>query len=200
MPSENLAVLKNLTQSLKPLLHKYKLLEDIIIFGSLVREKAHPKDIDLALLAHTKDEPQLEKIEEEIRNLFPDFKIDITIITLKELYAHVWLFIMQEGWSIAQEAFLSALYGIQPTVLYKYSLKMLTPVQKVQFDRGMTKMLQDLKGIRLTRTVVLVPLQKSEQFEEFLKTWKIEFETQRYTLMPEYRKQEKFHSYSGRHK
>lgn len=181
-------MLKSLTQSLKPLLKKYELIEDIIVFGSFVREKAHPKDIDIALLVHEKDELKLEKIEEEIRKLFPEFKLDLVLLTIKEIYSPLWLSILCEGWSVAQEDFLPVLCGIQPTVLYKYSLKTLTPVQKVQFDRGMKLLLDNLKGTRLTRTVVLIPLQASEQFEEFLKTWKLKFETQRYTLLQEHRK------------
>lgn len=188
MHSENSAVLKKLSQKLKQLLPNYKLIEDIIIFGSLVREKTHPKDVDIALLVHERDEEQLEKIEKELRSLLEGFKIDITILTVKEVYSPLWLSIMKEGYSVSNEEFLPTLYGIKPEKLYKYSIKMLTPVQKVQFDRGMRKMIEDLSGIRLTRTVILIPFQKSKRFEEFLKTWKIEFETQRYELLPEHQK------------
>lgn len=170
---------------------KYKLIEDIIIFGSLVREKTHPKDVDIALLVHERDEGPLEKIEDELRSLFEGFKIDITILTVKEVYSPLWLSIMKEGYSVSNEEFLPILYDIKPEKLYKYSIKMLTPVQKVQFDRGMRRMVEDLSGVRLTRTVILIPFQKSERFEEFLKTWKIEFETQRYELLPEHQKTQK---------
>lgn len=183
-------MLKGLSQKLKPLLKKHKFLEDIIIFGSFVREKAHPKDIDLAFLVHEKT-TAVEDVEEESRKLLPEFRIDIIVMTLKEIYSSLWLSIITEGWSVAQDAFLPGLYGIQPSILYKYSLKTMTPVQKVQFDRGMKILLEELEGIRLTRTIILIPLQKSGQFEDFLKTWKIEFETQRYTLLPEHQKTEK---------
>lgn len=167
---------------------KYKLIEDVIIFGSLAREKTHPRDIDIALLVHERDDRQLEQIEDELRYLIDGFKIDITILTIKDLYSPLWLSIMKEGYSVSNDEFLPTLYNIQPSKLYKYSIKMLTPVQKVQFDRGMRKMVENLNGVRLTRTVVLIPLQKSERFEEFLKTWKIEFETKRYELLPEHQK------------
>jgi len=172
-------------------LQEYKFLEDIIIFGSVAREKTLPKDIDLAILVHARDEAQLEKIEEEVHRVLPEYKIDVTVLTVKEIYSPLWLSIMKEGYSVSNEEFLSALYNMQPTKLYKYSIKMLTPVQKVQFDRGMRKMIEDLQGIRLTRTIVLISFQKSERFEEFLRTWKLEFETQRYELLPEHQKIQK---------
>jgi len=181
-------MLKSLTLKLKPLLQKYNALRDIIIFGSLVREKSHPKDIDIAVLVCEKDEAMLEKIENEIKDSFVELEIDITVLAIKDIYSPVWLSIISEGWSVAREEFLPALYNISPSKLYKYSIRMLTPVQKVQFDRGLKAMIDDLGGVRMTRTVVLIPLQKSEPFEEFLRTWKIDFETRRYNLLPEYQK------------
>src|SRR3989344_4761377 len=188
MPYENLEKLKNWTQRLKPLLNKYNFVEDIILFGSFLREKTMPKDIDIALLIHTQDSPSTESIETEIRNRIMEIQIDFTILTIKDLYSSLWLSIMQEGWSVAKEQRLAELYEIEPVKLYKYSIKHMTPVQKVQFDRGLKKMIENLQGIRLTRTVVLIPLQRSEAF---LKTWKIEYETRRYELLPEHRKTEK---------
>ena len=191
MHLENSEKLKSWTQQLKPLLNKYNILQDIVLFGSFLREKTRPADIDIALLVQEKDENQLEKIEEEIRSLLPEHGIDITVLTLKDLYFPLWISIIQEGWSIAKEQYLAQLYEIEPVKLYKYSIKHMTPVQKVQFDRGLKKMTENLQGIRLTRAVILIPLQKSEAFEAFLKTWKIEYETQRYELLPEHRKTEK---------
>ena len=184
-------MLKSLTRILKPLLQKYKILEDIIIFGSLVREKPNPKDIDIAVFIHEKNEAIIEKIEKDIKDALTEFEIDITILTVEDIYSPLWLSITYEGWSINKEEFFSVLYNIMPSKLYKYSIRMLTPVQKVQFDRGLKAILNDLGGIRMTRTVVLIPLQKSEMFEEFLKTWRIEFETRRYSLLPEYQKPSK---------
>lgn len=184
-------MLKSLMKSLRPLLKKHRILEDVIIFGSFVRGKSFPKDVDVALLVNYKDENKIDGIESEIRKMLPQFKIDISILTIKDFFHPIWVSIIKEGFSVAKEQYLSSLYGIKPCTLYKYSLKMLNPVQKVQFDRGLKKVIEQLKGIRLTRTVVIIPLNKSEQFEEFLKTWKIEFEARRYSLLPDIKKTEK---------
>ena len=75
-------------------------------------------------------------------------------------------------------------------VLYKYSLKKLKPVQKVQFTRGIKSTLKDTKGKILSRAVVLVPLNKKIEFDEFLLTWNLFYETQSYELFPILRKGE----------
>jgi|SRR3989344_1160205 len=192
MPYEKSQILEKLTQKLKKLLKNYKILEDIIIFGSLIREKSNPKDIDIALLVNQKNEFEIDRIKEEINKIIPDLNIDASaVISIKELYHPIWISIIKEGFSISKGKFFSDIYGIKATKLYKYSIKKLTPVQKVQFDRGLGVLIKKLEGIKLVRTIALIPLEKSEQFEEFLKTWGIEFETQRYNLLSDYQKHEK---------
>ena len=192
MHLENSTVLKSLTESLKPFLQKYKVIEDIVIFGSLAKKKSLPKDVDIALFVREKKEAAIEKIEEEIRTILPKLKIDFLSIDISDIFSPIFLSVTKEGFSVSKEEFISVLQGIKPVKLYKYAMLMLNPVQKVQFDRGLRKIVQEVDGIRVARSVVLIPLQNSELFEEFLKTWKIVFETKRYELIPEYKKRETF--------
>ncbi len=83
---------------------------------------------------------------------------------------------------------MSEIYNVKPATLFKYSLKKLNNVQKVQFERGMKKVL-DKEGIILTRSVILVPIQKESEIIELLKTWKIYYECQEYELLPTVRKE-----------
>ena len=174
--------MKDLAKKLKALLKKYEILEDIIFFGSFVKGKSKPKDIDIALLVHEKGKTDI--IEDDILKLL-DKKIDFTVLSIKDIYSSVWLSLLKEGYSVLKNKYLHELYDVTPCILYKYSLKTLTPVQKVQFDRGLNKILKEVKGTRLIRTVVIIPLSESGKFEAFLKTWKMEYETQRYELIPE---------------
>lgn len=180
--------LKSLSQSLKPLLKKYELLEDIIFFGSFVKGKSKPRDIDVALLIHNKDESLINEIGKEISKNLQGIKADFTLFTLKDIYSEVWLSVITSGYSISRGAFLREIYGIAPCKLYNYSLRSLNPVKKVQFSRGLKAISYGIGGIRLSRAMVIIPLENSERFEEFLKTWDINFETRRYELLPEYRK------------
>ncbi|MEW6062924.1 MAG: nucleotidyltransferase domain-containing protein [Nanoarchaeota archaeon] len=185
MLSKRLIQLKDLTRKLKPLLKKYDVLEDIIIFGSFVKEKIEPKDIDIALFVSKIDEKLIENIKNEIIPLIKNLKIDFTILSIKQIYSGVWLSLLKEGYSIGKENFLYKIYKIQPLIMYKYNLSSLTAIQKVQFSRGLNKILKDTTGIKLSRTIILIPISYSEMFEEFLKTWKIEYETKKYELLPE---------------
>jgi len=182
---KNSLELKDLTKKSKPLLKKYDILEDIIFFGSFVKEKTRPKDIDIALLVSKKDERKINKIIKDIQKIIKNIKIDFVSLSIKDVYSSVWLSVIKEGYSVSKENFFHKIYGVQPSILYKYNLTSLTNVKKVQFDRGLNKILKHLEGVRLTRTIVIIPLQRSESFEEFLKTWEIEYETSRYELLPE---------------
>ncbi|MDI6737563.1 MAG: hypothetical protein QME12_03535 [Nanoarchaeota archaeon] len=192
MQSEMLEKLKSWSQSLRPLLKKYELLEDIIFFGSFVKGKSKPKDMDVALLVCRKDESLINEIEKEILKNLQGLKADFTVFTLKEIYSEVWLSVITSGFSVSRGAFLREAYGIAPCKLYKYALTSLSPVQRVQFSRGLKAVSEETKSTRVSRAIVIVPLENSERFEEFLKTWDIDFETRRYELLPEYRKQGSF--------
>ena len=165
-------------------MRRYDVLEDIIFFGSFVKEKAAPKDVDIALLMSKKDEKKIELITKEISAII-SARIDFTIISISEIYSSVWISLLKEGYSVKNEEYIANVYDIKPIILYKYSIKSLNPVEKVQFDRGLNQVLKETDGKRLVRTVVLMPLQKSEEFEAFLRTWEIEYETRRYELLPE---------------
>ena len=84
--------------------------------------------------------------------------------------------------------FLYELYKIKPMVLYKYSLKKLTNVQKVQFERGLKKTVGK-QGVVLTRSVILVPLLLKNEMKSFFENWNIYYETQEYELVPLLRKE-----------
>ncbi len=171
------------------MLKKYR-IQDIIIFGSAVKGKTVPGDIDAALLVKEKNEKTIEAVKDEFGKII-DYKIDFVVLSIEDIYSPVWLSILKEGFSVAKGKFLHEIYGIEPSVLFKYGLKSLDRVKKVQFARGLNEILKDTKGTRLLRTIVLIPLKNSLRFEDFLKTWGLEYETKRYELLPEIQKQKR---------
>ena len=160
-------------------------LIDIIIFGSLVKG-GFPKDIDIALVV--KEKIDLINLKKKIRNTI-DKNLDIQIIDIWSLYSPLWLTIIKEGFSIRKNKYLFEIYKIKPKILYKYSLKKLNNVQKVQFERGIKNIIKD-KGAFLTRSVILIPITFKNEIEEFLKRWDIYYESQEYELLPLLRKEE----------
>ena len=153
------------------------------MFGSFVKDgTAH--DIDLALVV--KEKKDFLETKKEIKKIIKK-ETDFQIVDLESIYSPIWLTLIKEGFSVKKNKFLSEIYNIKPAVLYKYSLKKLTNVQKVQFDRGMKNLLSK-EGTVLTRSVILIPLQMKNRVQEFLKSWNIYYESQEYELLPLLRK------------
>ena len=169
---------------LRKLLNKYKTIDDVIVFGSIVKGSSEPKDLDVALVL--KKEEDIAKIKEDIRNISKNADIEL----INSIYNTLWVVLMREGFSVRQNKFLFEIYKLEPVVLYKYSLKKLNPVQKVQFTRGLKKILADTKARILSRSIVLAPINKKIEFDEFLSTWNLTYESQSFELFPMLRKGE----------
>jgi len=174
----------NYQKQLKKLLNEN--IIDIIIFGSFVKGGT-ANDIDIALILKNKTN-NISDIKKKIEVIFKK-KIDIQIITIDSLYSSIWLTLIKEGFSVKNNKSLVELYKIKPSVLYKFSLIKLNNVQKVQFERGLKKVLKD-NGVILTRSVVLIPLVIKNEMVDFLKNWNIYYESREYELLPVQRKEE----------
>lgn len=165
------------------------------MFGSFVKEKAFPEDVDIAAI--TKPAILPADVERETKEILDSVqrgfgkrisKIHLQVVNAADVSKEpIFLTLIKEGYSVREEKFLRDVYDITPEVLYKYSLANFTNVQKVQFDRGLKTVLAECEGEKLGRTVALVPLDASSAFEEFLKTWKLEFEKRRFELLGERR-------------
>lgn len=176
--------LRSYLQKLRKLLNQYKTIDDIIVFGSIVKGSSEPRDLDIALIL--KDETNIAEIKEDIRKISHEADIEI----VNSIYNPLWVVLMREGFSVRQNKFLFEIYKLEPVVLYKYSLKKLNPVQKVQFTRGLKSILADTKAKILSRSIVLVPMNKKIEFDDFLLTWNLTYETNSYELFPILRKGE----------
>ena len=171
--------MKKLIKKLKTLL-KNKEIIDIIVFGSAVKNKIKPGDIDIAVLSKEKD-PNMRQI---VKKLIPES--DVQLVSLDDISKNIFLTLIKEGYSIKKNEYLHNLYNIKPIKLYKDSLKQLTPSKKVMFERGIKK----IKGIeRLSNRVVLVPIEFNSEFEDFLKQWDLDIDTKEYELVPFMRKE-----------
>jgi predicted nucleotidyltransferase len=174
--------MKNYQKKLKKLLNDN--IMDIILFGSFVKE-GNANDVDIAIVV--KENQNLLKIKKEIKKIIKK-EIDLQVIDLESIYSPLWLTLIKEGFSVKKNKSLAKIYGIKPAMLYKYSLKKLSNVQKVQFNRGLKYLLTN-EGTILTRSVILVPLTIDNKTKEFLKSWNIYYESQEYELLPILRKE-----------
>ena len=171
-----------LAKKLKPVL-KNKEIIDIILFGSFVKGSLNSSDLDVIILSNTVTKSD---VKEEITRL-TEKQVDIQILKLDDYDRFIWLTLIREGFSVKHMKYLSEIYNIKPSVLYQYSLKSLSQSKKVMFDRA----IKNFKEIeRLSNRVILVPINRSSDFNDFLAHWDIDFESKEYHLLPLLRKEE----------
>ena len=159
---------------------------DIIVFGSLVKGKLTPRDIDVSVifLQGTLKE-RLDTIQ-EIKNRLKtkiDLNIDIKQTLLKELFSPEFLArtgILLEGFSIFNNKKFCQTLGFESFTLFWYNLKALTHTQKVKFNyilsgRNQSGVIDLMKGKRLASGVIKIPIEYSLEFEKILKDNKISY-------------------------
>ena len=171
---------QELRKSLKKLLIRYKEIQDFIIFGSLVKGKSAPKDVDIALVIEKKD----ISLVGEVKNQLKIKNLDIEMVKPEEIYqTRLGLTLISEGFSIKSNKFLREKLGISPMKIYIYGIKHLTQTKKVFFGRGLNQMIKDMKCVKLGAGSVMVPIHQSSKFEDFLNTWSLKYKTKEYLVL-----------------
>lgn len=166
-----------LKKSLKKLLTKYKNIADIIIFGSFVKDKFNPKDIDIAIISREKDLAFIGEISSEL----PE-KTHLEVLFPEQIYkTKLGLAIISEGFSVKENRFLREMVGIKPQKIYSYDLGGLTQSEKRQFNRALKKHLAETKGERLGAGSVMIPIEKTGFFENFLDAWHLKLKARNYS-------------------
>ena len=159
---------------------------DIIVYGSIIKGKIEARDIDILIIFKEKPLNERavitqrfkEKISKKIGN--PDIKT----INLSELFGANFLArqsILTDGYSIIDRMPLSKKMGFLSYSLFTYNLKNLDHNNKTKFTysligRGKNQgILKKLNSKPLGKGAVLLPIQNSSFFEDFLKEWKINY-------------------------
>lgn len=165
---------------------KDKSIFDIIIYGSAVKGKLAPEDIDIAVIFKGGNlRERLEKIQSIKNRLKPlNKKVDIKQLTLEDLFSSAFLAkegIILEGISIFRNKSFSETMGFKSSTLFWYSLQGLTHTQKVKFNyilagrNTITGIIKEFQIERLANGAVKVPIRKSIEFEEILRINKINY-------------------------
>lgn len=151
---------------------------DIILFGSVVKGKTTPKDIDIALILYK--EPT-EKLRQKI-NQFKEFHI--SVIPAKEFFVNpptIVNTLLREGYSLKNKKALAENFAFLNRVLFKYDLAHLSESLKVKIvnilrgKKGEKGLVETNKGEWLANQVFFVPVVSDKLFEEFFNHFKIKF-------------------------
>jgi len=176
---------KKLFSELNLLLKKYRgVLLDIIVFGSSVRGKKFPKDLDIILFfRNTEDEDVVYAIRKflEGKGVVPDIiSKDYDSLFDKNFLGRES--ILSEGFSVLHNGFLSQKAGYSNGVLLKYDLRGLTKSKRILFyyalhGRNGAKGVVDVLGLRkMFDGAVFCPVNNLEDAKSFFIHHNILFE------------------------
>ena len=156
---------------------------DIILFGSSVRGKEKPEDIDLLLIY--KDKIILD-LSYKLRKMIEEHNLKVEIIskTYNESFSSTFLArtsILSEGFSITRNNGIAEGFGYSNFMLYKYSLKGFSKSDRMRFyyslygRNGNNGIIKNLNLSKFSGTILLSSIDKSEQVKEFFENWKINY-------------------------
>jgi len=162
---------------------KDKNVIDIILFGSLAREKEKPEDIDIAVILP--DDIEVDRLEKQI---FAKMKlpVHITVLKLKTLFKEtLWKTIIHEGISLINNKSISEKLGFESYVLFWYNLAKLKTIDKVRFSHALfgrsdgNGLLKKSNGKSLGKGVLLIPVDKEDEIRDLFYEWELPFERRR---------------------
>lgn len=182
---QKLHQLKDLSKKFK---RKYfKEIQDIILFGSAVKSKLNPRDIDVCIISFYRNSI-IEQIVLEFGGKAGS-KVHVTYVPLSEFPKHsLFKTLIHEGLSLLTGKALHESLGFEPYILFWYELSSLKQTQKVKFFyalKGRAKqngILKEVNGKYLGKGVILVPVRFDNEMQDFFKQWHIDFNRRRLFL------------------
>lgn len=157
---------------------------DIVIYGSSMKGKTEPNDIDIMVIFKKgKLKDRLEKIQSIKKKIRLDKKIDIKGMLLEELFQEHFFNrsgIFFEGVSIFNGKPFSNKIDFKSFTLFTYNLRNKTHNEKVKFNyilsgRKDTGVVEWLEGKHISPGSIQIPIKNSLEFEEILKKHKISY-------------------------
>ena len=172
-----------LRNKLKILADKNLEVADILIFGSTIRGKEKPNDIDIIVLFKDKINKETEyairkELEKNYKNVSITSKTEKTSLDKAFDARESLLF---EAQSLITEKNLAEEYGFHSFGMFKYNFGNWDKLKKTKFyyalngrgnKEGIASM---LNCIKLSDSLILAPLEKIEAFKEFLDSWGINY-------------------------
>ncbi len=161
--------IKLIKNKLKKYLKNKKIL-DIIVFGSFVKGKEVPNDIDIAVISDEKFEINIPNFHVVFLKCSDFFNNPPTLINT----------LFREGYSLKNNKYFSEIYGFSSRVLYKYELRNLSASNKVKIvnllrgkkEKGLVK---ENKGEWLANQIFVVPVENESIFERLFINFKIKY-------------------------
>ncbi len=166
---------------------KDKAIFDLLVYGSMVKGKAKPNDLDLIVIFRTGSlKERLKKIQQIKRKVTSFKSIDIKGILWEELFQEDFFArsgILLEGISLFDARSFAEKMGFSAYALFTYRLIDQSHTSKVKFNyllrgRNGPGILEKFGGKHLSPGTVQIPLAKSLEFEEILQSNNFQYQKQ----------------------
>lgn len=183
--------MKKLEKSLKSLLEKERFLVDIFLFGSALKSKEKPGDVDVIALFRDRNFEKMEDILYSIKKIGDGLGLDIHVepIIVDNVFGEkVYTSIIHEGFSIRFMKFVRDALNFRSYILFTYNLEGKKQSEKVRFSYalyGRKKgggLLGALKGKVVGKSSILVPVEKQEAIKPFFVEWGVRYKEQRASI------------------
>lgn len=161
---------------------------DIVLFGSAIKGKSNPNDIDLCIVFRDKVDVNIVK---EVELMVGD-EFHVSSLVVDNFFTNVHTLaktIFFEGKSILTNTNLSESLGLSGWLLYSYNLPKEDHSRKVRFvyllrgrknDNGLVKR---WGGEFISNSAFMLPVNKDNEAQDVFNTWKIDFKRRKVLLM-----------------
>ena len=163
---------------------RFEEILDIIVFGSTIRGKDYPNDLDILIIFPKKINHEIEyQLRKDYEKL--NLKIDLIAKTYNELFSAHFLAkesIVHEGYSIKHKKMINSLLGYKGFVLFRYYLEKMNNSDRMRFyyslyGRGKEKgVLDTYYSIKFSDSIILVPVEYCDQIKDFFYKKEIKFD------------------------
>ncbi len=190
MMSKKLSKYSDLSSICKEFKKKSKNIKDIVIYGSAVKGKLAPRDIDVIMIFSDEVLETRMQLAHELKTMLGKHA-DVKQMVFEDFFDSAFLArqgILLEGISLITGEKLAQQFGFEGYALFSYSLEGLTHTKKVSFEyalsgRGSNSgVLKDVSAKSVGKGAILVPVEQSVAFEDFLSYWKVKF-VKKYVLV-----------------
>ena len=166
---------------------KSKDIVDAFIFGSAIKGKTMPNDVDICILFREKiDLNLIRKINDEFKDMHVSSLTVDNFFTKPHALARTLLF---EGKSLISGKSLSEIYGLSSFALYTYDISKMKSTDKVRFvyllkgrkdEEGIVK---NFGGNFISNATFMIPPSKDKEMQEIMEKWKIKYERKQAMLI-----------------
>lgn len=180
MPKELSLIIKKIKDWIK----KEKVI-DVILFGSVIRGRIKPSDIDLCILVKDKEEKRSLDLIDSLGRLLDEnnFKIHINILTDNNFISGNTLAktLLTEGFSIKNGKNFSKIFGLENKSIFVYSLKEFSSSKRVKFHYvlrgryGNKGVLEEINGRFLGSGSIILPTTGEDCLKEVFGMWNVKY-------------------------